>query len=121
MAKKDNSPNVYVLVWKTDTNKFEIIRGPDPAAAMTLAGYGGGALGALDYYVDLGPLLRSRAMKKCIREVADYGDHGYFWKRETCAKLERLHLLEKFTKISLTGWKLSPLGAAMIKELKLES
>lgn len=121
MAKKKDEQNAYALVWKTSVGMHEVVRGPDPAAAMTSAGYGGGALGALDYYVDLGPLQRSKTMKKCILEVADYGDHGYFWKRETCAKLEQLHLVEKFIKHGYPGWKISSLGILVIKELKLEN
>lgn len=40
--------NAYTLYWRT--GKREVVKGADPAQAMTLAGYGGGAVGALDFY-----------------------------------------------------------------------
>jgi len=38
----------YTLYWLT--GKREVVKGKDVAQAMTLAGYGGGAVGALDFY-----------------------------------------------------------------------
>lgn len=40
----------YTLFWLT--GKTEIITGDTPAEAMTLAGYGGGAVRALDFYAN---------------------------------------------------------------------
>jgi len=120
MAKKIEQ-NTYALVWKTTDRKFEVVRGVDPAAAMTSAGYGAGAVGALDYYVDLGPLLHSKIMPKTLLEAASFGDSGYYWKREACAKLARMCLLETFSKGAYKGWKITPLGSFLITELKLES
>lgn len=40
----------YTLFWLDGKN--EIVRGPAPRVAMTLAGYGGGAARALDFYSD---------------------------------------------------------------------
>lgn len=45
---KDMMKKTYTLFWKT--GQREIVHGYNPAEAMTLAGYGGGALGALDFY-----------------------------------------------------------------------
>ena len=42
--------NSYTLFWLT--GKREIVKGEDPAQAMTLAGYGGGAVRALDFYAN---------------------------------------------------------------------
>lgn len=39
----------YTLYWRT--GKRETVSGANPAQAMTLAGYGGGAVRALDFYV----------------------------------------------------------------------
>jgi hypothetical protein len=38
----------YTLFWLT--GKTEIVKGNTPEEAMTLAGYGGGAVRALDFY-----------------------------------------------------------------------
>lgn len=38
----------FTLYWRTGDR--EVVQGRNPAEAMTLAGYGGGALGALDFY-----------------------------------------------------------------------
>lgn len=38
----------YTLFWLTGDS--EIVRGSSPAVAMTMAGYGGGAVRALDFY-----------------------------------------------------------------------
>jgi len=38
----------FTLFWLT--GKSEIVKGSDAANAMTLAGYGGGAVRALDFY-----------------------------------------------------------------------
>lgn len=40
----------YTLFWLTGDS--EIVRGPAPHTAMTLAGYGGGAARALDFWAD---------------------------------------------------------------------
>jgi len=40
--------NTYTLYWRT--GKRETVQGADPAQAMTLAGYGGGSVRALDFY-----------------------------------------------------------------------
>lgn len=40
----------FTLYWRT--GKREIVRGRDCAEAMTLAGYGGGAIRALDFYAE---------------------------------------------------------------------
>lgn len=40
--------NTYTLYWLTGDR--QIVRGNDPAQAMTLAGIGNGALPALDFY-----------------------------------------------------------------------
>lgn len=40
--------NKYTLYWLTGDR--QVVTGPDPAIAMTMAGIGGGALGALDFY-----------------------------------------------------------------------
>jgi hypothetical protein len=50
--------NIYTLYWRTGDR--EIVKGENAAQAMTLAGYGGGAVGALDFY-------------------ANGEDHGYIW------------------------------------------
>ena len=42
--------NTYTLYWRT--GKRETVQGADPAQAMTLAGYGGGAVRALDFYAN---------------------------------------------------------------------
>ena len=42
--------NKYTLYWKTGDR--EVVEGPTPAKAMTLAGYSGGAVAALDFYVN---------------------------------------------------------------------
>jgi hypothetical protein len=39
---------IYTLFWRT--GQREIVKGRNPAEAMTLAGYGGGAVRALDFY-----------------------------------------------------------------------
>lgn len=53
--------NTYTLYWLD--GKRETVQGADPAQAMTLAGYGGGAAKALDFY-------------------ADGDDHNYTWDAE---------------------------------------
>ena len=40
--------NIYTLYWRTGDR--ETVSGTDPATAMTMAGYGGGSLGALDFF-----------------------------------------------------------------------
>ena len=40
----------FTLYWRT--GKREVVSGRDPAEAMTLAGYGGGAIRALDFYAE---------------------------------------------------------------------
>lgn len=40
----------YTLFWLT--GQSEIVKGNNPADAMTLAGYGNGALRALDFYAE---------------------------------------------------------------------
>ena len=40
--------NTYTLYWRT--GKRELVHGADIAQAMTLAGYGNGAVSALDFY-----------------------------------------------------------------------
>ena len=40
--------NTYTLYWRD--GQRNTVTGPDVARAMTLAGYGGGALPALDFY-----------------------------------------------------------------------
>ena len=53
----------YTLYWKTGDR--EVVEGATPAQAMTLVGYGGGAVGALDFYAS--------------------GDNDqYQWNRQTC-------------------------------------
>lgn len=42
--------NTYTLYWLT--GKRETVQGNDPARAMTLAGYGGGAVRTLDFYAN---------------------------------------------------------------------
>jgi len=39
---------IYTLYWRT--GERELVRGRNPAEAMTLAGYSSGAVGALDFY-----------------------------------------------------------------------
>ena len=53
--------NTYTLYWRT--GKRETVQGENPAQAMTLAGYGGGAVRALDFY-------------------ANGDDHNYRWDAE---------------------------------------
>lgn len=38
----------FTLYWRT--GEREIVKGPDVASAMTLAGYGGGSVRALDFW-----------------------------------------------------------------------
>lgn len=45
-AVEDNK--TFTLYWKT--GEREIVKGRDAAEAMTLAGYSGGAVAALDFY-----------------------------------------------------------------------
>lgn len=40
----------YTLFWLT--GKSELVKGSDPSIAMTMAGYGAGALRALDFYAE---------------------------------------------------------------------
>lgn len=40
----------YTFYWRD--GKREVLEGRDPAEAMTLRGYGGGALRALDFYAN---------------------------------------------------------------------
>lgn len=40
--------NDYTIYWRT--GKRELVRGDDVAQAMTLAGYSGGAVRAVDFY-----------------------------------------------------------------------
>lgn len=42
--------NTYTLFWLT--GQLELVFGPTVAEAMTLAGYGRGALAALDFYAE---------------------------------------------------------------------
>lgn len=42
--------NTYTLYWLT--GKRETVQGDDPAQAMTLSGYGDGAVRALDFYAN---------------------------------------------------------------------
>lgn len=42
----------FLLHWK-GSDKPELVEGSGPADAMTRAGYGGGAIAALDYYEEL--------------------------------------------------------------------
>lgn len=46
----DSQMKTYTLYWRDGGR--EIVSGPDVAQAMTLAGYGGGAVAALDFYAD---------------------------------------------------------------------
>ena len=48
--KRRKNMNTYTLYWRT--GKRETVQGADPAQAMTLAGYGGGAMRALDFYAN---------------------------------------------------------------------
>lgn len=42
-------PNTYTLFWLTGSS--EVVKGDTIAQAMTLAGYGGGSVRALDFYL----------------------------------------------------------------------
>ncbi len=61
--------NIYTLYWRTGDR--ETVQGADVAQAMTLAGYGGGAVGALDFY-------------------ANGDDHAYEWDASKCDWVRKL-------------------------------
>lgn len=44
----DDYMNTYTLYWRDGTRT--VVKGDNPAQAMTLAGYGGGSVRALDFY-----------------------------------------------------------------------
>lgn len=49
-ASGHSDEKTFTLYWLD--GKRELVRGPTPAEAMSRAGYGGGALRALDFYAD---------------------------------------------------------------------
>jgi hypothetical protein len=115
----------FMVVWKTITSKYEFYKGTDIADACNNAGIGHGAIGAIDYHADITAFVNSKTMQKALREVADYGEHGYFWKRETCAKLARLGANDVLIEIpgdkavpggSVKGWKVGPAGIALLNK-----
>jgi hypothetical protein len=116
-------PRHFMIVWRTTNSKYEFYQGTDIADACNNAGIGHGALSAIDYHADITTFVNSKTMQKALREVADYGEHGYFWKRETCAKLARLGCKDVLIEIegnkavpggSLKGWKIGPAGIALL-------
>ena len=88
--------------------------------ACNNAGIGHGAISAIDYHAEVTTFVNSKAMQKALREVADYGEHGYYWKRETCAKLAKLGckdvLLDHKDSQGNTGWKIGPAGIALLNK-----
>jgi hypothetical protein len=48
LGKDSAIKKTFTLFWKT--GQRELVNGENPAEAMTLAGYSGGAVGALDFY-----------------------------------------------------------------------
>ena len=60
--------NTYILYW-LDGNK-EKVRGTSIADAFRRAGYGGGALAALDFYDDRG------------EDTYTWNEEGHTWRRE---------------------------------------
>lgn len=116
-------PRHFMIVWKTTQQKYQFVKGTDIADACNNAGIGHGALSAIDYHADITIFANSKTMQKALREVADYGEHGYFWKRETCAKLARLGCKDVLVEIegnkevpggSIKGWKIGPAGIALL-------
>jgi hypothetical protein len=108
----------FMIVWRTTTSKYQFVSGPTVEDACNQAGIGGGAVGAIDYYSDITAFVNSAAMQKALREVVGYGEHGYYWKRETCAKLARLGckdvLVDHVDAHGDKGWKIGPAGVAML-------
>ena len=110
----------FMIVWKTENSKYEFYKGTDIADACNNAGIGHGAISAIEYHAEVTAFVNSKAMQKTLREVADYGEHGYFWKRETCAKLAKLGandvLVVHKDPQNIVGWKIGPAGIALLNK-----
>ena len=110
----------YMIVWRTENSKYQFVTGTDVADGCNNAGIGHGAISAIDYHAEVTTFVNSKAMQKALREVADYGEHGYYWKRETCAKLAKLGckdvLLDHKDSQGNTGWKIGPAGIALLNK-----
>ena len=104
----------FLLIWRTTTSKYQIVTGRDIAEACNNAGIGGGAIRALDYYADISKIPNGKSLQKVMREIKEYEHHGYYWKRETCAKIAKLcdAILAECQHPGLTtpykGWKPGP-------------
>lgn len=115
----------FILFWKTK-DRWQIVRGTDIADAFNNAGYGGGAMGALDYYQDVTRFAKSKTARRLFQEIYTYSDHGYWWRREHVAKA-RSHFTIKddqpFEDITSPGRprekgvKLTPFGVFLLNNL----
>jgi hypothetical protein len=117
-------PQHFMIVWKTTDSKYQFVEGSDIASACNNAGIGGGAISAIDYHANITKFVNSKAMQKALLEAQAFPD-GYFWKRETCAKLEHLGVGDVLIKIEKdgmgTGWKIGPAGIALLNHFCKEN
>lgn len=116
----------FMIVWRTTNSKYEFYKGTDIADACNNAGIGHGAISAIDYHAEVTAFVNSKAMQKTLREVADFGEHGYYWKQETCAKLAKLGCNDVLVEYSVTpqstkGWKIGPAGIALLNHFCKEN
>jgi len=120
MAKK----KIFLLTWKTTTSKYQIVKGDDIADACNNAGIGHGAITALDLYVDVTVFFRGGTLLKCLKYISEWDEKGgYWWRRETCVKLERQFLVDGFFKPEDTGktykgWKINDAGRYLLTKVE---
>lgn len=122
MAKK-----IFLLIWKTSTNKYQIAKGDDIAEACNNSGVGRGALPALNVYIDVTGIFKKGSAFKTLRIVREWQKDApgaiYFWKREGCAKLESMFLLDPAykpddTSKSYKGWMINDAGKFLLEQVE---
>ncbi len=115
----------FILFWKTK-DRWQIVRGTDIADAVNNAGYGGGAMGALDYYQDITRFAKSKTCRRLFQEINSYGDFGYWWRREHVAKARSYFKIKddqpfqnvvQSTRPREEGVKLTPFGLFLLNNL----
>lgn len=121
---------VFLLTWKTNTSKYQIVRGPAIADACNNAGIGRGALPALDLYVDVTAFFKKGMPFKVLKIVHEWAKDVndpyasiYWWKREACAKLEAMFLLDAHyakddTAKAYKGWKINDAGRYLLAKVE---